>query len=81
MIRSISSASPRRWQARRLGISPLRVFRAMSLIERAFARENPARRILRASTATMSSGRGKRRPGKSAMKRPRIASAARPWIC
>jgi hypothetical protein len=53
----------------------------MSLIERVFAREKPARRILRASTVAMSSGLGNRRPGKSAMKRPRIASAARPWIC
>ncbi len=47
-----------------MGISPLRVFRAMSLIERIFAREKPARRILRASMVAMSSGRGKRRPGK-----------------
>ena len=47
-----------------MGISPLRVFRAMSLIERTFARENPARRILRASMVAMSSGPREAPPGK-----------------
>ena len=53
----------------------------MSLMARIFPREKPARRIFAAGIAATAAGLGNPRPGKSAMKRPRMASAARPWIC
>ena len=64
-----------------MGTRPSRALRAMCLMARIFPRENPARRIFDAGIAATAAGLGNPRPGNSAMKRPRMASAARPWIC
>ena len=56
-------------------------FKADFMEKLVFARESPAFRIFASGIATTCSGDGERRPGNSAMKRLRIASAALPASC